>query len=141
VKRIARSHSAVKTVVLKVLGDDLFKAVMFGVSPKVRIKSTESVRSGRAKREAQDGLVRLEDGELAKKFLCFAASFGRLQKRAAGNQGARNDSHELDDRLMRNANGIGCDTLAEQICRNALLFRESYRYTSMFVSTSAVTVA
>jgi hypothetical protein len=69
---------------LKILGNDLLKAVVFSVSPKVRIKPTKPVRSGRAKREAHDALVWVEDGELAEKFLGFAPSFARLQKWTAG---------------------------------------------------------
>ena len=46
-KRINRPHGSVKTVVLKILGNDLLKAVVFGVSPEMRVEPTEPVRSGR----------------------------------------------------------------------------------------------
>jgi len=46
-KRINRSDRSVKTVVLKILGNDLLKGVVFGVSPQMRVEPTEPVRSGR----------------------------------------------------------------------------------------------
>jgi len=64
----------------------LLKAVVFSVSPKVRIEPTEPVRGRGEQRESQNGLIRIENGELTEKFLGFAPSFTRLQEWMAGDQ-------------------------------------------------------
>jgi hypothetical protein len=83
-KGISRSHSPVKTIVLKILGNDLLKAVVFGVRSKMRVEPTEPVRCGRAQREAQDPFGGIKNGELTEKLLGFATSFVRLQERTTG---------------------------------------------------------
>ena len=84
----------------------------------------------------------IEDSELTKKLLGFATSFARLQQGAAGDQRPCDGSNKLDDRLMRNANGIRGYALAEHVSGNACFSenRGSYRYTKMLVSISAVTI-
>lgn len=124
-KRISRSDAPIETVVLEVLGDELLKAIVLSVSPKMSIEPTEPVCSGSAQSEPQDALVRIEHSELAKELLCFAPSFVRVQKCSAANERACNHSDKLDDGLMRNANGIVHNSLAQYPCRDALLFRES----------------
>ena len=125
-KRIGRSHSPVKTIVLKILGNDLLKAVVFSIRPKMRVEPAEAVRSGGAQREAQDPFGGIKNGELTEKLFRFATSFVRRQQRTIGDQRACNNGDELDDGLMRHANRIRGDALTKQICRDALLFRKSW---------------
>jgi len=124
-KGIARSDAPIETVVLKILGEEMLKAIVLSVRPKMSIEPSEPVRSGTAESEPQDAVVRIKHSELAKELLRFAASFVWLQKCSAANERACNDSDELDDGLMRNANGIVHNPLAQYPCRDALLFRES----------------
>ena len=79
---------------------------------------------------------------MTKKLLGLATGFAPLLQWAAGDQRPCNGSNKLDDRLMRDANGIRGYALAEHVYGNGLLFRES-RIISVhqeLVSISAVTV-
>ena len=98
---------------LKIFGDDLFEAVMFSVRPKMRVEPIEPVGSSRTQREAQDTLGGIKNSELTDKLFRFATRFVWLQEWMAGNHWACNNGDELDDRLMRNANGIRGDALTK----------------------------
>jgi hypothetical protein len=61
---------------LKILSEDYRQAVMFRVCPDVRIEPVQLVSCTSANGIAQNGLIRVEDGELVQEFFRFSQRVG-----------------------------------------------------------------
>ena len=106
---------------LKVLSEEFREAIVFRVSPDMRIEPVQLLRRTPPNGIAQNRFIRVEDGKLFQEFLRFSQSVGRFEDCVAANR-ARYRCHELKDHLVRQTHGVLNDAAPENPGCNPLLF-------------------
>src|SRR6185295_8188527 len=108
------ANGSVVAIMLKVFTQDFRQTIGFCVRPEMRIEPTQLVSSASPNRTTDYGFVRIENGKLPEEFFSFAEGIGKFQNGMAAYRPCRG-GHKFHNGLMRYPDGIGGDTISENV--------------------------
>src|SRR5439155_22334674 len=103
---VRNADGTVHTLRLEVLGQQLAETVILRIRPHVSVEPLQSVGGGATKRGPDDRVVGPEHRELSEHLLRLAAGVVLREQWSAVGQRSRHGGDELDDRLVRDPNGV-----------------------------------